>query len=57
VRLIVCSGGMLIVARVVPAHVVHLPRLHVDLLDNGTQLIEVFIASCLAYARCIVCIV
>ena len=52
-----CSGGMLIVARVVPAHVVHLPRLHVDLLDNGTQLIEVFIASCLAYARCIVCIV
>jgi len=35
------SGGIEIVARVVQVHVVHLPRLHVHLPDNGTQLIDV----------------
>jgi len=38
---VVCSGGMLIVVRVVHLHDVHLPRLLVDVSDNGTQLIEV----------------
>jgi len=42
VVVILCSGGMMVVARVVQAHVVHLPRLRIDLLDNGTQLIEVY---------------
>jgi len=30
-----------IVVQVVYVHVVHLPRLHIDMLGNGTQLIEV----------------
>jgi len=38
---ILCSGGIVIVVRVAHLHVVHLPRLHIDVSDNGTQLIEV----------------
>jgi len=36
-----CSGGILIVVRVANAHIVHMPRLRIDLSDNGTQLTEV----------------
>jgi len=32
---------MVVIAQVVNVHVVHLPRLHVDVLDNGTQLTQV----------------
>ena len=38
---IMCSGGTVIVVQVVHLHVVHLPRLHVDIFDNATPLIEV----------------
>jgi len=32
---------MVVIAQVVNVHAVHLPRLHVDVLDNGTQLMQV----------------
>jgi len=40
------SGGVLIVARVLHSHVVHMPRLRVHLPDNDTHLTQVPAQSC-----------